>query len=312
MKVTLPVTWGMGGASPANPGFNSGSGNAVIWLLASETGGATFTATTTPCGTRLPDLILNSAGAIAVGGVPMGGTGKVQIQIPDSSFDTRIARTYPVSGAPGWSTGDMISTQPMTGLLGLGATSPYEISSTAWPASCASSANCSGVTCSNGACSGGPGGPFMGSEITDDDGDGLPGITAIPLTSACDAGPGCNYYDPPLSVGLGGSAPVADAVYVVSRNGFALSAVRGAECTRATGHASVTLFDTHVVGCHVKGGPDCTSAQVSFLDVSRPIFVDGQGNAFGSSSPANNATVDLVQFPQGTSPTCTDVRTMLP
>ena len=109
----------------------------------------------------------------------------------------------------------------------------------------------------------------------------------------------------------GAGAPAADKVYIVSRNRFSLAGVR-TDCQKGSGKASITLFDNHVVGCHIAGGSACTSAQVQFLDQSRPVYADSMNNAFSSSSPPNNGTVDVYQFPQGTTPTCAMVRTMLP
>jgi hypothetical protein len=322
VKISFMVEWGQGGASGSSVASDPGGPAPVnIWLLSHETGGATFTGTAKACGTTLPDLELNAAGDIAVGGVAVGGSGLVNPSITNATFDS-ITRTYANSGTQGFNIGDSITTQPVTGLLGLGQTSTYAMAATAWPAYCASSATCNGATCTGGTCSGGAAGPFNGTDVTDDDKDGHPGITATPKTGAttCPSYPTntpnnatspCSYYQPPTAVGLGGSAPAADKVYIVSRNRFALSGIR-TNCQQGKGKASITLFDNHVVGCHVVGGGECTSAQVQFLDQNRPVYADSSNNAFSSTSPANNGTVDVYQFNQGTTPTCADVRTMLP
>ncbi len=278
-------------------------------------GGATFTGTAKACGTTLPDLELNAAGDIAVGGVALGANALVNPTLQNMTFDS-ITRTFNESGTQGFNPGDTISVAAATGLLGL-KDSAWDTAT--WPAACPTTGTCTGVTCTGGTCSGAKGGPFNGADITDDDGDGKPGVTAVPpngtdgsMSVSC-SGPGsCTYYYPPTAVGLGGSAPSADKVYIVSRNRFALNGTRMNDCSKGSGHATVTMFDNHVVGCHVSGGSDCNDMQVGFLDTNRPIYVDSAGNAFSSSSPANNGTVDVYQFPQGTTPTCAMVRTQLP
>jgi hypothetical protein len=325
-KVKFAVTWGGGGASPtsaaANASSASGKANTTfyvqIWLLGHEMGGATFTGTARACGTTLPDLELNLAGDVAVGGVGNGQNALVNPTIPNTAFDA-ITRTFPEMGTQGFNPGDTIMVAPSTGLLGL-KDSAWDTA--AWPAACPTTGTCTGVTCPTGmpgaACSGGKGGPFNGGDITDDDGDGHPGVTAIPpngtdgTSSPSCSGPGsCKYYFPPTAVGLGGSASVADKVYIVSRNRFSLSGMRMNDCSKGSGKASITLFDNHAVGCHISGGGECNDMQAGFVDTNRPVYVDASGNAFGSSS-SNNGTVDVYQFPQGTTPTCAMVRSMLP
>jgi hypothetical protein len=187
-----------------------------------------------------------------------------------------------------------------------------------WPAACASTGTCTGVTCTGGTCSGGVGGAFPGGDITDDDKDGNPGITAVPPSGndgtsspSCTTGHTCTYFLVPTSISA--SSSQADQVYLVSRNRFSLSGMRKTDCSKGSGTASITLFDNHVVGCRIKGGTACNDAQVGFVDTNRPVYVDASGNAFSSSSPANNGTVDVYQFPTSTTaPTCAMVRSMLP
>jgi hypothetical protein len=321
VKLTFNVVWGMGGASATSLASDPGGPAAVnIWLLSHEMGGASFTGTAQPCGTTLPDLELNAAGDFALS-VAVGASGLVNPAITNTTF-AAITRTYANQGTQGFNIGDSITTQPTLGLLGLSSSSTYDNPATAWPAYCASNATCSGVTCDNGTCSGGMGGPFNGSDITDDDNDGNPGVTAHPLmgSATCptystnNGSPPtspCTYYYPPTQVSVGGG-PAADEVYIVSRQRFALSGVR-TNCQSGSGTASITLFDNHVVGCHVSGGGACTSAQVQFLDQSRPVYADSNNNAFSESSPPNNGTVEVYQFSEEAGvPTCADVRTALP
>jgi hypothetical protein len=314
VKLVFQVVWGMGGASGTSAASNAGGPSPVtIWLLSHDVGGATFTGSTKPCGTRLPDLELNAAGDIAVGGVPIGGKGLVNPVLSDALFDA-VTRTYNFTGGmQGFNPGEMLSVPSVVGLLGLKASSTWGTASTAWPAYCATSQTCSGATCTGGTCTGGMIGAFNATDFTDDDNDNKPGVTAAPLMGPSGTCTGnCSYYFPPTAVGLGGSAPAADKVYVVSRNQFSLHGTRGADCNKGTGKAHITLFDNHVVGCHVSGGGDCTSAQAQFIDQNRPIYADANNMAFSSSSPADNGDVTVLQFPQGSTPTCAMVRQMLP
>jgi hypothetical protein len=98
---------------------------------------------------------------------------------------------------------------------------------------------------------------------------------------------------------------------VVSRLRFAFNAVLST-CSQGAGTASITLYDNHVVGCHISGGAACTSAQVQFLDQNRQDFTDANNYAFSASSPAKNGSVGVYRFAQGLTPTCADVRSMLP
>jgi hypothetical protein len=71
----------------------------------------------------------------------------------------------------------------------------------------------------------------------------------------------------------------ADKTYTVTRYRLSMSITR-ASCTAGLGTATVTEFDNHIVGCHVHGGSDCNSSEVSFADTDRPIYVDANGNAY--------------------------------
>jgi hypothetical protein len=320
VKLSFNVVWGQGGASGTGAASDPGGPAAVnIWLLSEEKGGTSFTGTAKACGTTLPDLELNAAGDFALS-VAVGASGLVNPAIPNSAFDA-ITRTYSNTGTQGFNIGDTISTTATLGLLGLSDTSSYHMASTAWPPYCASNANCL-ITCASagGACTGGNSSWLNGSDVTDDDKDGNPGITAVPLTSAAGGATcptystnngspptaPCTYFDPPTQVAIG-NGPAADKVYIVSRQQFSLSGIRS-DCQQGMGTASVTLFDNHVVGCHLKSGSACATADVQFLDQNRPVYADANNKAFGPTS-SNNGTVKVYQFPQGMTPTCNDVRT---
>jgi hypothetical protein len=283
VHISFPVTW------PASTASATGTGTAQIWLLsnaaATGTGDLVFSGTTRSCGTSLPDIDLNAIGAAAVCAPGDTCPSKVQIQILPSTFD-KITRTFAVSGSQtSWNPGGTIMTMPALGLLGLSATSTFQTPGTAWPAYCAS--NCT------------PDGAFTAAEVTDDDGDGNPGITANPLSNS-------SYTLPPTTVSLFSIPPLADQVYIVSRNQLSITGMRMSDCNHGTGTATITLFDNHVVGCHVASpAAACTSAQVSFLDQNRTIYGPNANNVASQSMPIMG-TATISQLAAGS--TCADAR----
>jgi hypothetical protein len=134
--------------------------------------------------------------------------------------------------------------------------------------------------------------PESGADMTaiDLEGDGSKGYTATPRS-------GGGYVLPPTSIGLGGSAPSADKVYLVSRQAMTLKGKR-TSCDAHSGTADVTSFDSHVVGCHVKGGDDCDAKQSDFVDQNRMRYA------------ASSATYEAKVVPDSAS--CADVRAALP
>lgn len=196
----------------------------------------------------------------------------------------------------GFNIGDTLDTSPSIGLLGLTNASGYNVDTKAWPPACATN------MCL-------PAGSFTAATLQDDDGDNNPGITAIPAST--------NGYALPPTADL--FAPVANAVYIVSRNEIALSGMHSMDCTHGTGTAQITLFDNHVVGCTTvcpSGLPGCntgttpqpcTSAQVQFLDDNRTIYGYDQ-NAGDTASPSHAimGTVATVQLPANSK--CSDAR----
>ena len=305
VHITFPVTW------PASTASNQGTGNVDIWLMSNQSGNTMFTGTARTCGTTLPVLALNGTGAAAVCAPGMTCPTNVQIAFNDAEWDTKIMRTFSLTGTQtGWNPGDTLTTNPSLGVLGLNATAGSATAT--WPPYCAS--NCypatvpsSGTLCTGGTCTG-PDGAYSGSEITDDDGDGFPGITANPLNNSM-------FSYPPTSVTLFGIPPLADQVYIVTRNQIALSGMRMSSCTQGSGSATISLFDNHVVGCHATaytpvGGSQmpaapCTSAQVSFLDQNRTIYGPNATSVASTSSPITG-TVTIQQMAPGA--TCADVR----
>jgi hypothetical protein len=134
--------------------------------------------------------------------------------------------------------------------------------------------------------------PESGADMTavDLEGDSAKGYTAAPKD-------GGGYVLPPTAVGLAGSAPSADKVYLVSRQAMTLKGKRTA-CDAHSGTAEVTAFDNHVVGCHIKGAAECSAGQSDFVDENRMRYM------------VTSATYEAKTVATDTS--CADVRAALP
>ena len=308
--IKATVSW------PASTESNSGSGVADLWLLANLTttgaGSVTLSGTSQLCGIVLPAVSLSPIGADTVcAGGDAACPSSVEIAFNDTEWDTDITRTFAVSGGQtGWNPGATLTMTPSLSLLGLTDTSYGGASPTAWPSSCATNCAPASVSpiCSAGTCAG-PDGPFAGSDITDDDGDGFPGITANPLNSSM-------YTLPPTQVSLSAVPPLADQVYMALRTQMAFSATM-TSCTTGSGTATITLFDNHVVGCHstattADGGSSytgppgpCSSPQVGFLDQNRTIYGPSTSSVASESAPISG-TVSVQQL--SANATCAEVR----
>ena len=189
----------------------------------------------------------------------IAGGGSVLIQIPDATWDLPSMPRFQFSATQtGWNPGSTIS-YTSTAPIGVTLTDP---TNGAWPTTI--------------------------TTAVDADGDMKPGYAAVPATSA-------GHVLPPTS--LNAAANRADRVDIATRNVFMVTATRDA-CDHAAGPITVTHFDSHVVGCHVSGGNDCTTAQSNFVDQNRTIY------------QAGNSTIELKVVPA--SATCADVRTALP
>jgi hypothetical protein len=122
----------------------------------------------------------------------------------------------------------------------------------------------------------------------DHDGDTNPGITAVPKD-------GGGYSPPPTSLA---QTHVADKLYLATRNVMTMTASVPGCPTTITGTANVTKFENHVIGCHVKGGGECTSSEASFVDDNRTVYKVGSAT-FTSKLVSDTAT-------------CADVRAAIP
>ncbi len=124
-------------------------------------------------------------------------------------------------------------------------------------------------------------GPLNAAGVTevDQDGDGMPGVTAatnVPTTAA-----------------FGGTP--ADYVDMALRQTAALSGTL-TDCTHLSGSATVSQEDDHVLGCEVAGtGLSCNAFQSTFVDNNRPVYVlpsagAAKGATFQAEKMSNAAT----------------------
>lgn len=242
---------------PSTLGLEAGEGDMHVWTKASLTfNGNDVTGTAEPCGSVIPALTKSS----------VAGGGQVQTQIPDEVWEAMGMPEFSVAGSiSGFNVGATISMDPIASTVGCMLADP---ANDPWPAS--------------------------GAQVMsmDHDGDGQPGIKAIPRTDA-------PFAAPPLSLqdALNENGKRADEVYIASRTIIQLAGTRDS-CTSAKGTATVTAVDSHVVGCHVKDGGVCTTDQAKFVDDNQPKFT------------IESATYEMKQVPEGA--TCADVRAALP
>ena len=237
---------------PASLAIEAGQGEVHLWTKADlvfERGRVTGTAR--PCGSVVPAL--TKAGLV--------GGGQVQLDFPGAVWESPSMPVFQVTGSSdGFRLGAALSMDPVASTVGLTMMDPLN---DAWPG--------------------------QASRITavDHDGDGYPGIRAIPR-------------DPPpldLWAVLDPNGARADAVDLATRTVVQLTGTRDS-CTSAAGTAQVSAFDSHVVGCHVKGGGPCTQAQSDFIDATLPLF------------EVESATFEMAQVPP--TATCAAVRAALP
>jgi hypothetical protein len=278
VHVKLSVTWA---GTPTVLQPSSGPQNVDIYLLENGTndGSGKLSGTGRACGVTLPDvqLVLNS------GSSPP----KLHLEFPDI-WDKTTMPTFPVTGTQtSRSPGGQLKYDSVVALLGLnpsGSTSTYANASTTWPPP-------------NGAGTQPGTYPQFTSGISDDDGDGNPGITLHSTTPS-------GYQFIPTSIDFAHTG--ANSVYLVSRNEIQLTGTVGPDCKGGSGTAVVKLFENHILGC-----VDDPSAQYKncsttsgivtgpgFIDANRPVYIPG------------TATFTSKQLPAGA--TCADVRAALP
>jgi hypothetical protein len=245
LKLTLSSTW------PVTTAVQMGTGTVTVWLLSNYSIDSQnkLTGRVRTCGNQTPPITLTSLGAASVG-APGGTMAQVQISIPPSVWNSPSMPTTPVTGVLGGSNvGSSFSVDPVVTLSGLKPTSQLANASAMWPPS---------VTT-------GPAVPM--GDITDDDGDGKPGITATPRNDM-------GFYVPRTS--LAPSSPQTDKLYIVLRTALSLYGT-STSCTDGTGTATVTHLDNHVIGCHIPdpdggAGTDCDNTAYDFIDSNTTAY----------------------------------------
>jgi hypothetical protein len=184
---------------------------------------------------RVCGAILPESSLSAAGKLATGGGEKLLIEVPDSIWD---APGIPVVMATGTHAGfEVGSAIGHSSLLLLGAT--LSDPTGAWPE------------------------PGSETQAIDVEADGALGYTTVPRNSG-------GYVLPPVAIGLG-SGPAAEKVYLVSRHGMDPSG-SWTSCDAHSGSVDVSAFDTHVVGCRIEGGGECTAAQAAFIDDNRMLY----------------------------------------
>ena len=257
--LTLSVHIIMDATWPGGTATSAGSGKIHLWNMSklNTANGVLSGDETRSCGTILPDFSLNGAGQLVTGG------SKVLVEIPHAVWEApTIPKLQSRGKIAGFDPGSAFSIDGTVALIGLTMPDP----AAAWPNS------------------------YTAIMAVDADGDGKPGFTAVPRA-------GMGYVQPPTGLGLFGSAPSADRLYLASRTVVSLDG-KLTSCTDVSGTAKIAFFDSHVVGCHVKNGNDCTANQIDFVDQSRTLYKIS-GATFTAKKIADNAS-------------CADARAALP
>lgn len=244
---------------PAGTAAAAGSGKIYLWnRTVLEESGTALSGMLQGCGTSLPETSLTALGRIATGGT------KILIEVPDPVWDAPSMPKFAVKGTASAATATGMVSLEWASLVGINLPDPKAV----WPDSYTG----------------------IAAMAQDADGDGKPGYSSVPRS-------GGGFVLPPTSVGIGGLAPSAEKVYLVSRHLIALSGAR-TSCDELAGAATVSAFDSHVMGCQVKGGADCNANQTDFVDQNRMKY-----KVTGATFRAKKLTA---------SATCADVRQALP
>ena len=274
-QIKIDVTWQPQGLMSVI--LASGSGTITQWVKGERVQTATaplqLSDNSIVCGIDLPDFQATALGLNEVYGV----------RFPDSLFDDGYIPPFTVNGALTLQAGGTFgySSTPTAVLLGLTMQDP---TTDPWPATVA-------------------------TEV-DQDMDGNPGVTiavaqgplATPTATATD------YSYIPTGV----PAPfmptnVASSLDVAIRQ-VTVSSGTVQNCNTITGTVSIPMIaskaaiDSHVLGCELVDGGQCTtgaSSEAAFVDNSQPVF-----------TPSGTTSFQAIRVAPGS--TCADVRALLP
>ncbi len=122
-----------------------------------------------------------------------------------------------------------------------------------------------------------------GVDEVDMDRDEKPGVTSLAKTGGA-------HRNLPVEASL---IPArADKLYMALRSVATLTSPI-ASCTQASGSADVTL-DSHVLGCHLAAGGECSASQASFAEGNRTVFTVSSAT-FQSSKLSGAGTCPAVR-----------------
>lgn len=233
-NLTLAVHIVMKATWPGSLSTNGGTGDIHLWNLSKlkVNGNVLSGDQTRSCGTILPEFSLTAIGERVAGGQ------KVHVEIPHSVWDAPTIPRFMSNGSiAGWNPGDQVTIDGTVALVGLTMPDPMA----AWP------------------------GSYRMITAVDADGDGSAGFTAVPKN-------GGGYVPPPVRLQLFGMMKdSADKLYLASRTVVGLKGTLSS-CDDLAGTADVKFFDSHVVGCHVRGGADCNATETDFVDQNRTNY----------------------------------------
>jgi hypothetical protein len=260
-KLTLPVNWPQTLNDQGCTGASC-SASVVMWLLSVyDISGSTVTGSVLTCGYQTPPVPLTALGSQAEG-LPAGQTATEQIAFAPTVWNSIASNS---SKAPatttgtlgGWNVGSSLQIEPFLLTYGLRSSSSFASAATTWP--------CSETS-------------LTSSDISDDDGDGNPGITATPAS-------GSGLSLPATAIVVSAPfAPQADRLFLALRTELEMYGT-STSCTDLAGTARASLLNSHVIGCHVAQGAGCTMSQWDFIDSNTTIYL-GQGVTIPASQQA--------------------------
>lgn len=263
-KLTLEVNWMPQGLTSII--LASGTGHIEEWIKGVRVQqGNRVTDTTVVCGIQLPDFQSTSLATSETYGVVF----------PPTLFDGNYLPPFTVSGTiSGQMPGATYAATASAALLGISLTNP---TTDAWPST---------VT-----------------TAVDTDQDGKPGITANVATGISPTGP--MYSGVPVGIPAPFQPTVrASRLYLAIRQ-VTVASGTAQDCAHINGTVTIPTIsgkpgiDSHVIGCALAAGGDCSSSQANFVDNTQSVF-----------TPTGTSSFQSIRLPTGS--TCAALRQMLP